>query len=428
MPAEIGEDNTVDAISGQLQRLLDILEEDPGMDPNRVSPATAHSAHHFEGVQHAFEEVERQRGLQADLPKEDARETSLRIRSGDERRDLGRMKEKSCSTYLNTMTVATANVRTLHPKEESESRSRFGRTLMIGTVELLETAMHDAAIDVVGLQETRSRQAGIFHGRSYRVVDRCRHLGTIVVANGNDVPNTPSSCEKREGSIRTAGVAHFRVGYIPTSLKLSLYMSMVESHNSFAMHIAPPSFNAFRIVASVYNRALHRIAGAPRFERDEHALSDLDIRRTLKVPSYDCIMMRGRLRYMGRIIRTRPTTLMAMLSIQSSEPHATPEWVLRVQEDLHFAWKTVALLASAPPPDLEAPFWIGVMRDNGRWAQRVKYVHFFESAVDGRAAAKRTAAATPKGLMGTERSGANALTIQAFVLCAKRLFAREFVF
>ena len=57
-----------------------------------------------------------------------------------------------------------------------------------------------------------------------------------------------------------------------------------------------------------------------------------------------------------------------------------------MQEDLHFAWKTVALLASAPPPDLEAPFWIGVMWDKGRWAQISKiYMHFFESALDDRA-------------------------------------------
>ena len=57
------------------------------------------------------------------------------------------------------------------------------------------------------------------------------------------------------------------------------------------------------------------------------------------------------------------------------------------------AWKTVAVLASAPPPDLEAPFWVGVMRDKERWAQIVKSVHFFESALDNRAAMKRTIAA-----------------------------------
>ena len=53
-----------------------------------------------------------------------------------------------------------------------------------------------------------------------------------------------------------------------TPLKLSLYMSLVESRNS--------SFDAH------CNRALRRIAATPRFDRDEHALSDLEVRRTLK--------------------------------------------------------------------------------------------------------------------------------------------------
>ena len=35
---------------------------------------------------------------------------------------------------------------------------------MVGKVELLEIAMRDAGIDVIGLQESRSRQAGIFNG------------------------------------------------------------------------------------------------------------------------------------------------------------------------------------------------------------------------------------------------------------------------
>ena len=87
------------------------------------------------------------------------------------RRDFGLTNEKCCSgsndSSIYTMTVATANVRTLHPKEETESRSRFGGTLMVGKVELLEIAMRDAGIDVIGLQESRSRQAGIFNGPLY---------------------------------------------------------------------------------------------------------------------------------------------------------------------------------------------------------------------------------------------------------------------
>ena len=50
VPAEICTDNTVDAVSGQLQRLLDIFREGPGVYPNLVSLATAHSATPHRGV------------------------------------------------------------------------------------------------------------------------------------------------------------------------------------------------------------------------------------------------------------------------------------------------------------------------------------------------------------------------------------------
>ena len=95
------------------------------------------------------------------------------------------------------------------------------------------------------------------------VVDRNRQLGTIVMANGNDVPNARLRAKEAYGPL---ALRIFGSGHIPAPLKLSLYMSLVESRNSFSMHVAPPSFNALRIVASEYNRALRRIAGTPRFE------------------------------------------------------------------------------------------------------------------------------------------------------------------
>ena len=152
-------------------------------------------------------------------------------------------------------------------------------------------------------------------GMRINVVYRYRHLGTIVTANDNDVPNARLRAKSAKEAYGPLALPIFGSGHIPAPLKLSLYMSLVESRNSFSVHIAPPSFNALRIVASVYNRGLRRIAGTQRFERDEHALSDLEVRRTLKVPSYECILMRGRLRCVGRIAWTRPTALMAMLSI-----------------------------------------------------------------------------------------------------------------
>ena len=64
---------------------------------------------------------------------ESSETSSWRSRCRRVRRDLGLTNEKCCSgstdSNIYNMTVATANVRTLHPKEETESRSRFGGTL-----------------------------------------------------------------------------------------------------------------------------------------------------------------------------------------------------------------------------------------------------------------------------------------------------------
>ena len=91
------------------------------MDPNLVSLAAALSAQPIAGFQHAFAEVRRQRGVQADplppptpLPKRLPGKQTQKVRQRmtirtrtvkrlvrrnkghDERRDLGYMKEKSC--------------------------------------------------------------------------------------------------------------------------------------------------------------------------------------------------------------------------------------------------------------------------------------------------------------------------------------------
>ena len=204
------------------------------------------------------------------------------------------------------------------------------------------------------------------------------------MANGNDVPNARLRAKSAKEAYGPLALRIFGSGHTPAPLKLSLYMSLVESRNSFSMHIAPPSVNALRIVASVYNRALRRIAGIPRFEKDEHALSDLEVRGTLKVPSYDCILMRGRLRHVGRIVRTRPSTLVAMLSIRTGEPPAPPEWfesagghALCVENHGSTRECATTRLGSS---------LLG-WRDEGQ-GTIVKSVHFFESALDNRAAKK----------------------------------------
>ena len=144
LPTEICTDNTVDAVSAQLQRLLNILKEDPGLGVTcHSSLCTAHR-----GGSTCLRGSGTTARLSSGPAEEDAREaipestptpathvylnegsekTSWRGRSHRVRRALGLTNEKSCfgSTDSNIypMTVATASVRTLHPKEESESRT-----------------------------------------------------------------------------------------------------------------------------------------------------------------------------------------------------------------------------------------------------------------------------------------------------------------
>ena len=93
-------------------------------------------------------------------------------------------------------------------------------------------------------------------------------------------------------------------------------------------------------------------------------------------------MMRGRLRYVERINRSNAANHLPSCLKCSGKGHT-----LRLE-------KTLALLPGAPPPDLESPLWVGIMIDEERWSQIVTTVHFFESALDDREAAKRTLAAT----------------------------------
>ena len=174
------------------------------------------------------------------------------------------------------------------------------------------------------------------------VVDRYRYLGTIVMASGNDVTKARLRAKSTKEAYGPLKLRIFGSEYIPAPMKLSLYMIWLSLATPFRCTLHHSRSTPFGLLLLCTTRALRRIVGAPRFQRDEHALRDLDFRRTLIVPSYDCIMMRGRSRYIGRIIRTQPTTLLAM---------STPlECFLRVQEDLRCAWNNRGIVRERTTP------------------------------------------------------------------------------
>ena len=155
-PAEICTDNTPSRQSvHSYKRLLNILKEDPGADPKPCVSCHGSLCSAHRGVSNmpsrkwndseVFKQTRRGCHVRSN-PRECTHFGHVcQSERGQSKRRAGEAgvaeceeisdwtNEKCCSdstdSSIYTMTVATANVRTLHPKEETESRSRFGGNL-----------------------------------------------------------------------------------------------------------------------------------------------------------------------------------------------------------------------------------------------------------------------------------------------------------
>ena len=79
-------------------------------------------------------------------------------------------------------------------------------------------------------------------------------------------------------------------------------------------------------------RGLRRIADELRFDNKENGKTDLEVRRQLGVPSIDCILLTARMRYLVRIVREAPSTLIAVLHFRR-EGQPIP-WTKLVIQDM----------------------------------------------------------------------------------------------
>eukprot|EP00973_Karenia_brevis_P031278 4317486-Karenia_brevis.AAC.1 len=100
-----------------------------------------------------------------------------------------------------------------------------------------------------------------------------------------------------------------------------------------------------KILNGVYMRALRRICNECRYGKSRH---DIDIRKLLKAPSIDCLLMRSRLRYLARLVKTKP---LALLSILRSKPRGKQlSWAKLVVDDMRTSRARVSLCSYLPEP------------------------------------------------------------------------------
>ena len=145
------------------------------------------------------------------------------------------------------------------------------------------------------------------------------------------------------------------------------------------MHLWTEDTKALRSLNVMFMRVLRRIAGEPRFERCAH--TDVQIRSSLGFVSIDCWLSRARLRYLGRIINSKPKSLLAALWLGRD---TVLPWVQLVRQDMRVLYDSVSEVQLVlPSPSISPMAWFCFVRDcPNEWAALVAKLNFVESVLD----------------------------------------------
>ena len=214
------------------------------------------------------------------------------------------------------------------------------------------------------------------------LVEHYKHLGTHVDHRDVHVDNALSRV--RSALSAYAPLAHKLYGSALVSVRhrLHFFRTLVMSRLTHNLHVCALSARTLKRISAVYMRGLRRIHGSMRFSTD-NALTDLGVRRALGVDSVDALLLIARMRYLGRLVRQRPPTLVALLHFTSGARRLP--WVDLVARDTAML-STLRLLPDGFPTfDGDPAAWSELMHDSAAWARVLDGIAFAESACDAQA-------------------------------------------
>jgi len=212
------------------------------------------------------------------------------------------------------------------------------------------------------------------------VVDKYKHVGSITSISSSDIYEVQHRCAE---ALAVYGPIAYKVFGSPKLgdwLKLHLMKSLVLSKMLYCIHTLTMTSKGICKLNTVYMRVLRRITGTMRFSKDCE-LSDLEVRRLSSQPSIDCLLVRGRLRYLKRMCRH---SNQALYIITCMRRKGVPiPWVAQIRSDLATLRRHVQGQAAALPDDtapLEA--WASLFNDRRAWESAVESIFFVESVSD----------------------------------------------
>ena len=189
-----------------------------------------------------------------------------------------------------------------------------------------------------------------------RVVHMYKHLGGIVVASGNLVPEVSSRCKSAMAAFQPIVRKIFAAPWLPTEVRMSLASSLVTSRLTFnAATWSALSEVATAKLHTVHLRVLRRVAGrTPHHGALRDNVADQAVLGELRAPNVKQILMRLRLCYYPRVLQGAPGSLLAALTANAST-HGS--WVEQLKCDMHSVWRSSGKLRELPDPHLDAGAW-----------------------------------------------------------------------
>ena len=215
------------------------------------------------------------------------------------------------------------------------------------------------------------------------VVMAYKHLGGEITAAGSLVPLANGRRKRALAAYSPIAMKVFGSRHVTLDLKQWMFTTLVMSRLVFNLHVVVPNRRFLIILNDVYLRGHRRMHDACRTGDD--CESDLAFRERTGTPSIDCLLCRARLRYLGRMVRSQPHALVAVL--RQRVAGRRPPWIELVVRDMTRMRQSVARCASLPPPDVDPEAWMRRAADDPKsWAQDIAVLHFTDSVCDREAA------------------------------------------
>jgi hypothetical protein len=215
-------------------------------------------------------------------------------------------------------------------------------------------------------------------GRTLRITDVYKHLGTYISASGETRKNVAHRVQSAMAAYSPIACKVFGSELLLDVYKLAFMRSLVLSRLTFNLHICVLTQADVKKLAAVYMRVLRRIAGDVRFSADTK-MTDLQVREQLKAPSFDCLLMVARLRYMGRIVRLQPPSLVAILHVHRNSKRLP--WIRLIASDCDQLLRLGYVHGIGSLLD-DPSSWLELFKSENGWNRIVDKVFFIESCLD----------------------------------------------